>query len=363
MGADEQNALSNVHNNSSNPIRAAVRLNTVTRALLVLTAVAQLAAAQARQPPKIGEINFYGLRKLTPDKVLAALTIKPGDLLPPSKGDLEERLGELAGVVDARIEAVCCEGPNTTLFIGVEERGAPHFDTHGVPVGSATLPEELMSQYRDFLAAVARAAHSGNAAEDLSGGDSRMADPQARRLQDAFATFAAEQLDLLRDVLRNGSEPDQRAVAASVIGYAAKKPAVINDLQYALQDPDDAVRTNAARALKAIAVLGQKQTVAGIKVAPVWFVEMLNSLALSDRLQATQALVILTNYPNPATLDLLRERAVPALIEMARWKSLEYALPAYLLLGRVAGISEADLQDQWQKGDRDTVIRKATSKR
>ena len=45
---------------------------------------------------------------------------------------------------------------------------------------------------------------------------------------------------------------------------------------------------------------------------------------------------------------------------MARWKSLEFALPDYLLLGRVAGISEADLQDQWQKCDRDTVIRKAS---
>src|SRR6185436_9401349 len=110
----------------------------------------------------------------------------------PSKGDLEERLGEIAGVVDGRIEAVCCEGPSTTLFIGVLERGAPHFDTHGAPAGSAILPEEPMNQYRDLLAAVARAAHSGNAAEDLSGGDSRMADPEARKLQDGFALFASE---------------------------------------------------------------------------------------------------------------------------------------------------------------------------
>ncbi len=312
------------------------------------------------QAPRIGDINFYGLRKLTPEKVLSALAIKSGDPLPPSKGDLEERLGEVAGVVDGRIEAVCCEGPNTTLFIGVVERGAPHFDTHGAPAGSATLSEESMNQYRNLLAAVARAAHAGNAAEDLSGGDSRMTDPEARRLQEAFAVFASENLPLLRDVLRNSSEPDHRAAAAVIIGYAAKKSAVVNDLQYALQDPDDAVRANAARSLKAIAVLAQRQPEAGIKVAPVWFVEMLNSLVLSDRVHAMQALLILTDQPNPGTVELLRERALPSLMEMARWKTLEYALPAYLLLGRSAGIPEADLQDQWRKGDRETTIRKAT---
>ena len=65
---------------------------------------------------------------------------KSGDPLPLSKGDLEERLSEVAGVVDGRIEAVCCEGPSATLFIGVEERGAAHFGTHGAPAGSAGLP-------------------------------------------------------------------------------------------------------------------------------------------------------------------------------------------------------------------------------
>src|SRR5258706_499690 len=103
-------------------------------------------------------------------------------------------------------------------------------------------------------------------------------------------------------------------------------------------------RARRCSAAWAIAVLARKQPQAGIKVALVWFVERLNSLALSDRLQATQALVILTDQPNPSAVDLLRERALPALVEMARWKTLEYALPAYLLLGRVAGIAEEDLQ-------------------
>ena len=64
---------------------------------------------------------------------------------------------------------------------------------------------------------------------------------------------------------------------------------------------------------------------------------------------------------NPAALDLIRERALPALAEMARWKTLRYALPSFLLLGRTAGIPDQELQDQWQKGDRETAIRKATT--
>jgi HEAT repeat protein len=334
-----------------------VRPGIVSRALPVLVLLACQAFAQ---PPKIGEINFYGLRKLPAATILTALGIKPGDPLPKSKGDLEDRLGEVPGVVDGRIEALCCDGSNTTLFIGVEERGGPHFDTHGTPAGAAALPDEIINQYHELLTAVARAARNGTAGEDLSAGHSLMADPDARRLQEGFAAYASENLQLLRDVLRDGSEPEQRATAAVVMGYAPKKSAVLNDLQYALQDPDDSVRGNAARSLKAIAVMALKQQQASLKVAPVWFVEMLNSIALSDRIQAAQTLVILTDQPNPAAVDLLRERALPALAEMARWKTLDYALPAFLLLGRVAAMNEADIQNQWRTGDREAVIRKAT---
>jgi hypothetical protein len=328
----------------------------VIRILPVLAIAAYTAAAQA---PKVGEINFYGLHKLPPERLLNLLAIKTGDALPPSKGELEQRLTEVDGVVDARIEAVCCDGRDATLFIGIEERGGPHFGTHNAPSGNATLPEDLLNQYHEYVSAVARAAANGAAAEDLSAGHSHMADPAVRRLQDGFAAYAADNLPLLRDVLRNGSEAEERAVAAIVIGYAPKKTVVLDDLQYALQDANEEVRANSARSLKAIAVLAQKDPRSGIRVAPVWLVEMLNSLVLSDRLEATRALVVLTDQPNPGALELLRGRALSALTEMARWKTLDYALPAFLLLGRTGGIAEADLQDQWQKGDRETAILKA----
>jgi hypothetical protein len=71
--------------------------------------------------------------------------------------------------------------------------------------------------------------------------------------------------------------------------------------------------------------------------------------------------VTLTEQRKAATLDLIRERALPALVEMARWKTLRYALPAFLLVGRAAGVPEQELLDQWRNGDRETAIQKATA--
>ncbi|MCU1232735.1 MAG: hypothetical protein JWP63_702 [Candidatus Solibacter sp.] len=328
---------------------------------IVLLTVLLTGMGAVAQPPKTGEINFYGLRKLTPDKVLGTVGLKPGDPLPPSKGDLEERLEEISGVVAARVEAVCCEDTSATLFIGLEERGSAHFDTRPAPVGTAVLPEELMTAYRDFMVTVARATQLGTAAEDLTSGESRLADPAVRALQEPLSRFAAEHLDTLRDVLRNGPEPEERAVAAAVAGFTPKKSDVINDLQFALQDPEPAVRANAVRALKAIAVLSQKHPELNLKLEPTWMVAMLNSLSLSDRTQAAETLVTLTERPNPAALDLIRERALPALVDMARWKTLRYALPSFLLLGRTAGVPDQELEQQWRAGDRETTIKKATS--
>ena len=84
---------------------------------------------------------------------------------------------------------------------------------------------------------------------------------------------------------------------------------------------------------------------------------MLNSVQLSDRLEATKALLLFTEEPNPLAITNIQERAVPALVEMARWQYLPHALPAYLLLGRVAGWKEADLESSWAAGDREKTIK------
>lgn len=308
------------------------------------------------QAPRVGDIEFYGLHKLSEQKLLHALHLKPGDALPPSKGDLEDRLEEISGVVLAHVEAVCCEGGQTTLFIGIEEKGAPHLAFHSPPTGDAVLPGDVTEIFHRFLEAVKEAAHRGSTAEDLTSGHSLMADPDARLLQFQFADFAGAHLDQIREVLRDSSDDEQRAMAATLTGYAANKKDVVNDLENAMQDPDESVRANALRALNAIAVLARLQPRMGIRVSPTWFVEMLNSIVLSDRTRAAKALVTLTDNDAAAALDQIRDRALDSVMEMAQWKNLRYALPAFILVGRLAGMNEGEIQKAWTGGDRQAVL-------
>ena len=199
----------------------------------------------------------------------------------------------------------------------------------------------------------------GNTAEDLTSGHSLMADPTARRLQERFAVIAELNLPLIKKVLRESADEEHRAVAAWVIGYAPRKHDVIDDLQLAIQDPDESVRNNAVRALAAIAVLAARDRERDIRISPTWFVQMLNSLVWTDRNKAAMALLNLTEDRPENVLALIRERALASLSEMARWRSLAHAIGPYTLLGRVAGLSEKEIQETWEKGQREAVIKKA----
>jgi hypothetical protein len=314
------------------------------------------AALLADSVPRIGSIDYYGLRKVREDRIRKVLGVSTGDPMPPSRGDLEDRLEKVPGVVLARVEAVCCEAGESMLFVGIEEKGAAHFALRTAPAREVALPPVIAGQYTDLVQAVETAARRGSTAEDLTQGHPLAADPDARAIQSGFVAFAAKNLAQLRDVLRNSADVEQRAMAATIIGYAPDKKAVVNDLEYAVQDPEESVRASAMSALNAIAVLAVKQPGLEIRISPTWFAEMLNSVVLSDRTRATMALLNLTESRPAATLDLLRERALSSLAEMAQWNSLRYALPAFLLLGRVGGLSEKQIQDAWTKGDRAAMV-------
>lgn len=305
------------------------------------------------QAPVVGDIEFYGLRSVGPERILKEAGIRKGDPIPPSKGALEDKIAAISGIVLARVEAICCEGRDALLFIGVEERGAVHASFRSAPAGDATLPADLVDAYGEFLTAVQRAAARGSAAEDLTAGHSLMADPAARALQQRFLAFASEHLDLLRSVIAGGSEPDQRAIAAAVIAYAPDKASVVNDIQAALQDPEEPVRANAIRALNAFAV-------AGVRFSPTWLVELLNSVVMSDRVESVRTLLTVTDKASPETLQTIRDRALLSVVEMARWHSPRYALPPFLLTARLAGVSDEEAQSVWKRGDRESVIQKAT---
>jgi hypothetical protein len=310
----------------------------------------------AAQAPRIGVIDFYGLRHVSGKRLREALAVREGDPLPASKGAVEERLEHVGGVVRARLEAVCCEGDRVILYVGIEEKEAPHFEFKPEPSGDAALPEPVSDSNRFLLAALERAARAGPVSENLLNGHALSSDPAVRAIQERLQYLAADHLDRIRQVLRESGDASQRAAAAYVIGYAPTKRLVVEDLQSAMRDPDESVRANAMRSLTAIAALGAQDKDLGIRVEPTWFIQMLNSLIWSDRTRAAAALVSLTEQRRPYVLDQIRETALPSLAEMARWKTLDHALPAFLVLGRVAGVPEGEIQAAWTRDNREAFI-------
>lgn len=308
--------------------------------------------------PKIGIIDFYGLHKVSEAAVRQALGAREGDPLPRSQADAEVRIDSIPGVVESHLEAACCDQGRTILYVGIEEKGAPHFEVRDAPDGDASLPEEVAQTYHKFELTA-----PSSSREDLTKGYALSANPGARAIQEQFVPIAKRYTGELRHVIRDSSDEDQRAIAVYVLGYAPDKTSVINDLQYALKDADAGVRANAAHALKAMAVYARLNPQARLRIEPTWFVEMLNSLSWADRSQAVDMLLTLTDDHDQSTLEQIRERALGSLVEMARWKALSHALPAFLLLGRVAGMPDAQVEQAWSRGDREAVIEQATGKR
>lgn len=321
------------------------------------------ALALAAQTPKVGIIDFYGVRKLPVERLRKALGVQPGDPLPASKAEVEERLETVPGVVRAQLEAVCCEAGKAILFVGIEEKGAPHFVFRDPPSDNTIqLPAEVVSAYHAFLDALAHAVRTGNAKEVTSRGYSLMADAACRTEQEKFLVYADKYFDQLKNAIHNAGDGEQRAVATYALGYSIRRERSIPELQYAMQDSDDSVRNNAMRALTAIAALAQRDPSLELKISPTWFIEMLNSILWTDRNKASLALAQLTESRDPAVLQQIREAALPSILEMARWNSPSHALPAYLVAGRVAGVPEEEILKAWAKGDRESVLSKLAKK-
>lgn len=320
--------------------------------LLILLSVCVAAGAQ----PKIGLVEVFGNRRLSAERIQRALNLRPGEPLPRSKAGAEEILEEFDGVARAHLEAFCCEQGQIVLYIGIQERAQPGFELRPEPAGSMLLPPVIVEVYEGFTQALGRASPE-DLEEDFSAGHSLMRGVAPRALQERFIGLAELYTAELREVLARSADEDHRAIAAYVLGYAPDKSAVVDDLQQALRDPAQIVRSNAARALKAIAVVAARPD-SRLKLSTTWFVEMLNSASLSDRLEGARALLTLFERLSSQTLAHLRERALPALNEMARFRHLPHALPAYLLLAKAAGIPDEEAQAAWSAGERDKMLKK-----
>src|SRR3979411_388294 len=107
---------------------------------LILAAQGLLCAHTPARTPPVSNVDYYGLRKITPERIQRVLATKPGDPFPHSKGDVEERLEKIPGVVRSHLEAVCCDAGKAVLFVGIEEKGAAHFEFRTQPTVEGELP-------------------------------------------------------------------------------------------------------------------------------------------------------------------------------------------------------------------------------
>ena len=314
-----------------------------------------------QQLPPVGIVDLYGLRKVSQRQVLLAVNVKPGDdalHVLQTRDEILRRIRSIKGVDGAAIEVVCCSDADkkSIVFVGIRERGTSDLVFREAPKGDVRLPAEFVKAGEDFQRAFQNALGARDFTEDSSQGYSLMGFKQVRDVQQRFITLASPNYQILRRVLRESGEPWHRALAAMMIAYAADRQSVIDDLAFAMDDPDDTTRNNATRALILLAKYAQAHPDAKLRIPPLPFVRMLNSLSWTDRNKSAGALDTLTLARDPSLIAELRRQALDSLAEMARWQNPGHALPSFNILARVAGLSEDEIAKAWSSPDREKQV-------
>ena len=280
------------------------------------------------QEIEIGIIDLYGVGRVSARQVREALPFTEGDTIaigtperPVLLREAEARLATLPDVARARTQLVCCDQGRAIVYVGIEERDSAAIRFRAEPEGDMRLPSDVVEAGDEFARALRLAVLRGDIGEERGRGHSLVDDPAMRAVQERFLRYAARDLPALRLVLRRSSNAAHRALAAQVLGYAADKPAVVDDLVHGMSDPSAEVRNNAMRALLAFADMspGASPSVPRVPAQP--FIELLRSLAWTDRNKASGALAALSTGRDPELLATLKRQALAPLVEMARWKS------------------------------------------
>jgi len=146
-------------------------------ALLLLAAWKLFYGADTHGLKTIGIVDFYGLRTLSEAQLRQALQLKEGDSLPASDEqahrraeEAKQRLEALPGVVQARVNIVCCDADKFILYVGIEEKGSQSLHFGSAPQGMVRLPEDVVEAGKSFDKAFMEAIEKRDFAEDDSQG-------------------------------------------------------------------------------------------------------------------------------------------------------------------------------------------------
>jgi len=327
------------------------------RLLPAIVVLLLFSTAQAQQ--KITIIDLYGNHTIPATRIREQLGIREGDTVRYEAKDLLiKKIKKIPGVKNADISMVCCD-PQTSggiLFVGIDETGNATFTHHPAPARKILLPAPVTATYRLQKAAMEKAVREGRSQEDDSQGHALLIDSATRALQLRFVDYARQYLPQLKEALYQSADAGQRAIAAEVIAYTTDKKAVVADLLYAVQDPDEQVRNNATRALGVMANYSNTHPLAAIPIPATLFIRMLHSISWTDRNKASMVLFSLTQSRDTSLLHTLKQEAFPALCQMAHWKSQMHALFPYLIIARISGVPDDDAYQAIMAANRDTLL-------
>jgi hypothetical protein len=294
---------------------------------------------------RVGDIEFFGYKGIDLEAVRKAIPVQVGEPFAgeQTKDEVRRAVTQALGSGPTDVEAICCnEDGDRVIFVGLPGSSSKSFPKNPEPRGTARLSNEIVILNDRLDQALRAAVQKGGDAprEDDSAGYALVHDPAARALQLQLREYAlAHENELLR-VLESCSDARQRRIAASAVGYQSKSSQQVAALVKASRDTDEGVRDEAIRAL---GVLGGSDTTMTAQIPSESFIEMLSSATWTDRNKASFLLQALTRERNPLLLAELHTRALDSLMEMAKWRDLGHAVPARILLGRIAGIPEERL--------------------
>src|SRR5262245_7920379 len=282
--------------------------------LLLLLAIPIVGQAQRL---RLGEIELFGTGGTNIEKVRASVPVHERDevfldALPDLILRVRESIKKSIGKEPTDVSPVCCdERANLMIFIGLPGKNIEITAYNPEPKGSISFPKAIVYLYREEMDLNMETVR-GQAAEDSSKGYAFSSYPPLRAKQLAMREFAVPEASLIRWVLSQSSDAEQRTVAAQLLGYAIQDQKQILSLVRASRDRDEGVRNNAIRALAVLARSSQK---IASRIPAAGFVSMLNSGVWTDRNKATYLLSILTTRRDARLLRLLRSRTLVSLLE------------------------------------------------